>query len=146
MRRREVIIAYGHANILAANKKTLEVTKEPSLNKKGTCIVAVRADKGADDLSSEFKRLLRKSGSSLAISFQSAGEEETIIATGHPELPFSHPSSLVVRKSLFVCERTLAIEADKAAGDFSRSFVEKLRNPNHQVMIILSVHAPDVSS
>ena len=146
MRQREVIIAYGHANILATNKKTLEVTKEPSLSKSGTCIVAVRADKGADDLSSEFKRLLRKSGSSIAITFQTAGEEETIIATGHPELSLSHPRSLVVRKSRFICERTLAIKANKAAGDFSRPFAEKLRNPNQQVMIILSAHTPDVSS
>ena len=138
-----MIIAYGHLNILATNKKTFEVTKDSSLTKSGTCIVAVRADKGVEELSSEFKRLLRKKGSLLTVTFHVAGEEETIIATGHPRLPLSNPTSIVVRKSHFICGRTLAIEASKAAGDLSRSFVEKLRNPNQQVAVILSVNAPD---
>jgi hypothetical protein len=143
LERREEIIAHGHLNILATNKKTFEVTKDSSLTTRGTCIVAVRANKGVDDLSSEFKRLIRKKGSRLTVIFHVADEEETIFALGHSKLPLSHPSSLVVRKSHFICERTLAIKANKAAGDFSRSFVEKLRNPSQQVIIILSVTAPD---
>ncbi|UCD95960.1 MAG: DUF371 domain-containing protein [Candidatus Bathyarchaeota archaeon] len=143
MKRREVIIAHGHLNILATNKKTFEVTKDSSLTTHGTCIVAVKANKGADDLNWEFKRLMRKNGSRLTITFHVADEEETVFAMGHSKLPLSHPSSLVVRKSHFICGRTLAIKTNKAAGDFSRSLVKKLRNPLQQIAIILSVNAPD---
>jgi hypothetical protein len=106
----------------------------------------VKANKGAGDLNSEFRRLMRKKSSRLTITFHVADEEETVFALGHSKLPLSHSSSLVVRKSHFICKRTLAIEANKAAGDFSRSFVEKLRNPCQQIAIILSVNAPDANA
>jgi hypothetical protein len=49
------------------------------------------------------------------------------------------PADLVVRKSDYVCGRTLAILADKAAKDLSRKLVEKLRNPIQRVKITLMV-------
>jgi hypothetical protein len=49
---------------------------------------------------------------------------------------------LVVRKSDFICNRTLAIRADKAAKDFSRNLVKKLQNPKQKVTITLSVKTP----
>jgi hypothetical protein len=46
---------------------------------------------------------------------------------------------LVVRRSSYVCDRTLAIKAGKAANDFSRCLVEKLKNPWQRVDITLTV-------
>ena len=65
--------------------------------------------------------------------------KETVKAKGSPQLQFTHPTDLVVRKSDYVCSRTLAIRADKAAVDFSREFVDKLKNPNQTVKVTLTV-------
>ncbi|RLI33421.1 DUF371 domain-containing protein, partial [Candidatus Bathyarchaeota archaeon] len=39
----------------------------------------------------------------------------------------THPSDLVVRKSSYICPRTLMIHADKAAADLPRKMVEALK-------------------
>jgi len=44
-----------------------------------------------------------------------------------------------VRKSSYVCSRTLAVKANKAAKDLSRRLVEELRNPRQKVQISLTV-------
>jgi hypothetical protein len=44
---------------------------------------------------------------------------------------------MVVRKSDYVCNRTLAVHADKAAQDLPKALVEKLKNPQQKVKITL---------
>jgi len=44
-----------------------------------------------------------------------------------------------VRKSGYVCGRTLAVKADKAASDLSRELVEKMQDPLHEIKITLMV-------
>jgi len=137
----EQITAYGHVNIKATNKTTFEVTKETHLTPRGDCIVAVNATKGAADLSPEFKTIASRQHARITIKLEVEGKTETVKASGHPALSFTHPTDLVVRKSDYVCNRTLAIRADKAACDFSRSLVEKLRNPQRKVLITLIAEA-----
>jgi len=60
-------------------------------------------------------------------------------ANGSPQLQFTHLTDLVVRKSDYVCGRTLAIGADKAASDFSRKLVEKMRDTSQEVTVTLVV-------
>jgi len=60
-------------------------------------------------------------------------------AFGSSRLILSHPTDIVVRKSDFICHRTLAVKADKAACDLSRALVEKLKNPEQVVKITLTV-------
>jgi hypothetical protein len=123
----ERICARGHFNVRSLHSTTFEVTKEDHLTPKGDCIIAVRADRGMLDLSSEFKDALRKPNAILNIIVRCGGLEEKIIAHGHPDLILTHATDLVVRRSNFICSRTLAVRADKAAVDFSRKLVEKLR-------------------
>jgi hypothetical protein len=78
------------------------------------------------DFSSEFKSALRKPDAVLYIIVRCGGLEEKIVAHGHPNLILTHATDLVVRRSNFICSRTLAIRADKAAVDFSRQLVSKL--------------------
>jgi len=66
---------------------------------------------------------------------------EIVKAIGSPHLILSHPSETVVRKSSYISDRTLAVRADKAAGELSRTLVEKLRNPKQEVKITLIVKA-----
>ncbi len=135
----EVISARGHDNILAINKHTFEITKEPHLTKRGDCIIAVAANKSGINLSDEFKRILRKKDASLKIVIQAGNEGVVVDARGHPKLTLNHPADLVIRKSDYICERTLAIKARKTAKDFSRALVAKLQNPQQKVDITLIV-------
>jgi len=64
---------------------------------------------------------------------------EVIVGRGSPQLSFTHPEDLVVRKSKYTCPRTLMIEADKAATDLPRSMIQLLQNPQQRVEITLLV-------
>jgi len=138
MKATEVIVAHGHENVRSTNKTTFEITKENHLTKRGDCILAVGATKGAADLNPRFKAVARTQHARVTIKIQVEGEEETVTAWGNPKLLFTHPTDLVARKSDYVCGRTLAIRADKAACDLSRKLVEELRNPDQKVKITLT--------
>ena len=137
---REIIFGYGHENIRATHKTTLEFTKDTHLSKKGNCIVAVAADKALADLNPEFKENLRKPHAKLTILIEAGGIAEQVNAHGSPQLFLTHPTDMVMRKSDYMCSRTLAIHADKAAQDLSRELVEKLKKPQQKVKITLVVH------
>ncbi len=137
---REIIFGYGHENIRATHKTTLEFTKDTHLSKKGDCIVAVAADKALADLNPEFKENLRKPHAKLTILIGVGGIAEQVNAHGSPQLFLTHPTDMVIRKSDYVCSRTLAIHANKAAQDLSRELVEKLKKPQQEVKITLVVH------
>lgn len=137
---REIIFGYGHENIRATHKTTLEFTKDTHLSKKGDCIVAVAADKALADLNPEFKENLRKPHAKLTILIEAGGIAEQVNAHGSPQLFLTHPTDMVIRKSDYMCSRTLAIHADKAAQDLSRELVEKLMKPQQKVKITLVVH------
>jgi hypothetical protein len=136
---REVIFGYGHEKILATHKTTLEFTKDKRLSKKGDCIVTVATDKALADLSAEFKENLRKTNAKLSVLIEVDGLIEQVNAHGSPRLILTHPTDMVIRKSDYVCNRTLAIHADKAAKDLPRDLVEKLKNPKQKVKITLEV-------
>jgi hypothetical protein len=135
----EVFFGYGHANILATHETTFEFTKDRHLSKKGDCIVAVAASKALDDLNAEFKKRLKKSKANVNIQIEIEQLVERINAYGSPRLILAHPREIVVRRSDYVCSRTLAIKADKAARDLSRALVRKMANPKQKVKISLKV-------
>ncbi len=141
LREVEKIIAFGHNLIKSTHKTTFEITKDHYLTEKGDCIIAVKANKAARDLSEKFKETARKPNAKITIIIEAAGEREIIRAFGDPNLTFTHPTDMVVRKSSYVCDRTIAIKADKAACDFSRNLIEKLRNPKQEVRITLIAEA-----
>ncbi len=135
----ECITAFGHRNVEAKHKTTLEITKEKELSIRGDCIVAVSANKGLPDLKLEFRESLRKENARLTILIDVGGVVDVVRAFGSPELILSHPTEMVVRKSGYICSRTLAIKADKAACDLSRALVKRLQNPEKMVKITLTV-------
>jgi hypothetical protein len=135
----EIIFGYGHENILATHKSTLEFTKDTHLSRNGDCIIAVGADKALADLSTQFKENLRKPNAKLTVSIEAAGVSAQVKAHGSPQLGLTHPTETVIRKSDYASDRTLAVRADKAAADLPRKLVEKLRNPRQRVKITLKV-------
>jgi hypothetical protein len=136
---REHIVAFGHLNVQAVHPSTLMITKESDLSKQGDCIVAVAADKAVADLSVEFKESLRKQNAKLTILIEVDGLTEQITAYGSPKLILTNPTEMVIRKSDFISDRTLAIRADKAASDLSKELIEKMKNPKQKANITLIV-------
>ena len=135
----EKILAYGHKNIRAKHRTTLEITKNEYITPKGDCIIAVSANKSLNDLNSKFKEELSKKGSKLVI-FIKVGELTNVInAFGTSKLNLTHPEDIVIRKSNYICNRTLAIHADKSAFDLENEIVEKLKNPKQKIEIMLKV-------
>ena len=134
----EIITAYGHENIQATHKTTLEITKDKHLTKNGDCIIAVAANKSLADLSPKFKEKLRRKNAILTIRIEAEGVVEEIKASGSSHLVLTHPTEIVVRKSDYISNRTLAIRADKTSYDLSKRLVDKLKNPNQKVKITLT--------
>jgi hypothetical protein len=134
---KEVVHAKGHGNILATHLTTLEFTREDNLSRRGDCIIAVSADKALADLKPEFKETLRKESAALTILIEAAGISARVNAFGSSRLTLNDTVEMVVRKSSFVSDRTLAVKADVAAADLQRDFVQKLRNPAQKVNITM---------
>ncbi|MEM4312264.1 MAG: DUF371 domain-containing protein [Nitrososphaerales archaeon] len=131
----EVIEFYGHPLIRAEHKSTFELTKEDFLTERGDCIIGVKANKACKDLKEEIKEKL-KEGKRVEITVKVDKKSFFIRAKGDERLTFKNSKSIVVRRSKFICTRTLAIEADKAAKDFPREMIELLKEGKKGSMII----------
>lgn len=138
MRIIESVTAKGHPLVKATHPTTLMITRDCEIGPRGDCIVAVAADKGAADLSSRLKRAIR-AGRSVKVIFKVGGAVAVVSAWGHRGLALSDARDMVIRKSSFVCGRTLAVKADNAAIDLPRDFVARLRNPSAKVQITIEV-------
>ena len=109
---------------------TLEITKETHLTPRGDCIVGVGAHSGCAGLPEDLKNKLRNPDSKVTIQVIADGHKFEINGMGHPDLTLSHPEDIVIRKSDFVCPRTLAIKCDKASDIMPREMVAALQNPD----------------
>ena len=134
-----VLWALGHANIQASHPTTLMFTKDIDVSKNGDCIVAMAADKSVADLSDQIKEELRKPNSKVTLTIEAGDFKEEIRAFGSPKLCLCHPTDIVIRKSDYVCNRTLAICADKASIDLPRGLVERLQDPKQKIKVTLNV-------
>ncbi len=135
----EVVFGFGHANIQATHPATLEFTKDNYVSKNGDCILVVSVNRGLAELSSKFKEKMKMPHAKLTVTIEVDGVKEQVQARGSRQLTLTHLTEMVVRKSDFVSERTLAVGADKAAIDLSRELVEKLKKPHQKAKITLTV-------
>jgi hypothetical protein len=138
---KESIVAFGHKNIQAIHPSTLMFTKEKKLSKNGDCVMAVAADKAVADLNQEFKDALKKPNAKLTIIIEAGGLTQQIDASGSPKLVLTDLTDVVIRKSDYISNRTLAIHANKSSNDLTRELVEKLKNPKQKVNVTLVVGA-----
>ncbi len=135
---REEVVARGHPNVRATHKTTLEVTKEEELTLRGDCIIGVKADKSMKDFNDEIKDWLRTGKPILVeIVLPDYGLKDYLKAFGSPKLTFRHETDIVIRKSDFVCDRTLAIKSNKSAKDINREMIELLRDPKTELLLIV---------
>ena len=119
----------GHENIRSNHNKTIEITKESHLTLRGDCIVGVSATSSCADLPDTLKDKLRNPDSKVTFSITVANYEFIVEGVGDPDLILTHTNDIVIRKSNFICPRTLAIKCDKASDLLPREMIELLQNP-----------------
>lgn len=136
------VIAWGHENVLSLHKTTIEVTMEPGLTKRGDCIIGVGADIGLADLSDDFKDAAMDENAKIAVTFKAGDVTETVTGRGHPDLTFEHKTDIVIRKSDFICSRTLMINADKSAAELDRTLISLLKNKSQKLIVNIEVMPP----
>ena len=129
----------GHPMVRALHRTTIEVTVDEHLTPDGDCIVGVGAEKGCADLRDEVKSALRREGAVVKVTFQVGKESFSLTARGDPGLELTHPHDMVIRKSTFLSDRTLAVGASASAKDMPRSMVAALKEPGSVGVMILEV-------
>ncbi|MFH0897695.1 MAG: DUF371 domain-containing protein [Candidatus Bathyarchaeota archaeon] len=139
MRVFEEIEAWGHPNVTARNRTTFEVTKEDQLTRRGDCIIAINASKGARDLNEELKKLVKREDAEITVIIEVGPYREMVKGKGNTGLTLNHATDLVIRKSNYICDRTLMVGADNVAIDFSRDMVKKLQKQSQKVIASLIV-------
>ncbi len=119
--------AYGHENVIGEHKTTVELTSEDYLTKQGTCILGVRSSITLNQLDTVVKELASLSSTRIVLRLSVDGLTEEVIGSGSPGLTYTDSTSMVARTSTFECGRTLMVNADKAASDLKRDFVDRLK-------------------
>ncbi|MDA4126358.1 MAG: DUF371 domain-containing protein [Thaumarchaeota archaeon] len=125
----ESVTFRGHPLVRSLHPTTIEVTTEEFLTEKGDCIVGVGAAKGCAGLDERIKEILRRRESMVTLRLVVGALSFAVTASGDPRLQLSHEHDMVIRRSDFISDRTLAIRADAAAKDIPRKMVNLLRNP-----------------
>ena len=69
------------------------------------------------------------------------GGEYSFVAEGSKDLSFESPTDMVIRKSSFVCGRTLAIRAESSAREIPRALVGTLKSPGAVGLLRIEVFA-----
>lgn len=118
--------------VSARHRTTFMITKDEALGPRGDCVIGVGAERSAAELDPELKRLALTAGP-VVIVLRAGGVCDEVRAWGHPSLTLRHPTDIVVRKSRFICDRTLAIGANKGAAELSRELVAALRKPTTEL-------------
>ena len=129
----------GHENIRSNHQKTIEITKESHLTPRGDCIVGVNAKSSCADLPEELKNKLRILDSKITFSIKVGNEDFVLEGRGHPDLVLTHTEDIVIRKSDFICPRTLAVKCDKASNLLPRSMIKQLQDPKTLGILTITV-------
>lgn len=119
----------GHRNIRCLHNKTIEITKAVSVSTRGDCIAGVSASKACNDFDKEFKARFSESG--RRVNLEIKVDEQIFRMHGFTDqrLTLSHDHDIVMRRSNYVCPRTLCVRCNKASFDIPREVVLKLQNP-----------------
>ena len=122
----------GHENIRSNHQRTIEITKESHLTPSGDCIIGVNASASCADLPPLLKKKLQNPNSKVIFSIKVGKHEFNVEGRGHENLILTHLEDIVIRKSGFVCPRTLAVKCDKSSDLIPREMILLLQNPKTQ--------------
>ena len=130
---------YGHENIRSLHPKTIEITTEPNLTLNGDCIIGVKASCGCNDIPDRLKSLLQNSKSEISCTIIVKELKFKVKGKGNEKLTLLNPHDVVIRKSSFVCPRTLATNCDVASDSLPRQMVKLLRDQDAKGIFVIEI-------
>ena len=98
----------------------------------------MKSSSAVRNLPEDLKRVLSSSRGRGRLALRVGPFEFAVEGRGDPRLTFLHDTDLVVRKSAFVSDRTLMIQADKSSIDIPRDMVRLLQDANSRVTVEIS--------
>ncbi|MDF0681496.1 MAG: DUF371 domain-containing protein [Candidatus Nitrosocosmicus sp.] len=129
----------GHKNIRSLHLRTIEITKDPNLTLNGDCIIGVSATKSCSDLTSAMKNKIRRNQSIVEIDLIVEPFSIKINGIGNDNLLLTHRHDIVLRKSNFICDRTLCLSCNVSAIHIPRKMIDLLKDPSKQGLLVISV-------
>ena len=135
----EEILFKGHANIQSLHSRTIEITKEKELTLRGDCIIGVNANKSCKDLSDKIKENIKKNHSYVEIELIVEPFSFIIKGSGHNDLLLTNSKDIVLRKSKFICDRTLSINCDYSSLQIPRGIIELLKFSSKKGIMLIKV-------
>lgn len=130
---------YGHSNVQSLHARTIEITKDDYLTPRGDCIIGIRADKGCADLNEPLKHRLRRRLAIVRIEVIVGNESFLITGRGDERLKLLSSHDIVVRKTNFICPRTMSVRTDKAALEVPRKMVKMLQDKDRKAVLRITV-------
>jgi 16S rRNA C1402 (ribose-2'-O) methylase RsmI len=121
--------ARGHRNIRATHDKTIELTSEPDITARATCVVG---HVSATDLTA-----LTGLRGSVTVTLRIGAVEDRITGVANPR--YVGGSRAVIRRSDYRSPETFVTGADKAASGLNRQLVRALADPAAQMEIIVEL-------
>ena len=129
----------GHKNIRSLHPKTIEITKDSHLTPRGDCIIGVNATCGCKDIPSRLKKKLKDPNSTIKFSIDVNDYSFKFSGKGHKNLLLTHSDDIVIRKSNFICPRTLAVNCNKASDSIPRKIIQLLQDPKAKGVLTIDV-------
>ena len=130
----------GHKNIRSLHPKTIEITTEPNLTLNGDCIIGVNASCGCNDIPEQMKNLMRNYKLEILFTISVKDTSFKVKGNGHENLILTNPHDIVIRKSSFICPRTLAIHCDLASNSLPRQMINTLQNPDSKGIFSIDIN------
>lgn len=125
----EEVIFRGHPNVQSLHARTIEITKDKDLTLNGDCIIGINANKACKDLNPEIKKRIRKNDSVIEIGLIVEPYSFIIKGFGDNRLLLTNEDDIVLRKSKFICDRTLSINCNFSSLEIPREIINSLRDP-----------------
>ncbi len=130
---------YGHPNVRSLHSKTVEITRDGHLTLRGDCIIGVRASKACADFDQNLRRRLRSNDSVVRIEIMVGDESFLINGKGDERFTLQNPHDIVIRKTGFVCPRTMSVRCDRASSDVPRKMVRMLQDTEERGIFRITV-------
>lgn len=130
---------YGHPNVRSLHSKSIELTKDGYLTPKGDCIIGIKANKACTDLEESIRRGLKSN--SAIVKMEVIVEDESFIIKGRGDdrLTMLNPHDIVIRRTNFVCPRTMSVLCDKASSDMPRELVRLLQHQEQKGIFRITI-------
>lgn len=130
---------YGHPNVRSLHSKSIEITKDGYLTPKGDCIIGIKANKACTDLEESIRQGLKSSSAIVKIEVIVDDESFIIKGRGDERLTMLNPQDIVIRRTNFVCPRTMSVLCDKASSDMPRELVRLLQHQEQKGIFRITI-------